>query len=646
MDDFNTSPVERTVAQEWFAQDGPLASQVERYEPREGQIRMAQAVRDAIRDGQHLIVEAGTGTGKTFAYLLPVLMAGRKAVISTGTRNLQDQLFHRDLPTVTGAFGQPVSVALLKGRSNYLCVYRLEQAGVQSDGKINRSQLGKILSWSRSTKTGDTSELTGVAEGAPIWPWVTSTADNCLGQECPAFGDCHVMNARRKAQAADVVVVNHHLLLADIRLKEDGFGELLPGADVVVLDEAHQFPETAANFFGVRLSSRQVTGITRDVGTESYAAGVERGELEAATVAVKGAAARVRAALGGQSGRRNLNTVGVTALDAIADLTARLFGLTDVLQSYDGHSTGLDSCRRRAHDAAQTLQQMLQKDEANAVAWVETTHTGFQMQRSPLDVSEQLKQIIETQKAAWIFTSATLAVGDNFRHFADRVGLSDPEVLKVDSEFDYRNNSMLYVPTNMPEPSDETYTERVVELSVQLLSGLKGGAFLLFTSYRALNIAKAILQRETLPNRQLLVQGEQPRDELLRRFRADGRGVLLGTSSFWEGVDVRGSALGMVVIDKLPFASPGDPLLQARLDAMRKQGGNPFMDYQLPTAVLTLKQGVGRLIRDVDDRGLCVICDPRLFSKAYGRLFLESLPPMPVERDMPVARRFAKGLPA
>ncbi len=646
MDEYNGASTERTVAQEWFAHDGPLARQVERYVPREGQIRMAQAVRDAIRDGQHLIVEAGTGTGKTFAYLLPVLMAGRRAVVSTGTRNLQDQLFHRDLPTVTGAFGQPVSVALLKGRSNYLCVYRLEQAGVQSDGKINRRQLGKILSWSRTTDTGDTSELTDVAEGAPIWPWVTSTIDNCLGQECPAFGDCHVMNARRNAQAADVVVVNHHLLLADIRLKEDGFGELLPGADVVVLDEAHQFPETAANFFGVRLSSRQVTGITRDVGAESFAAGVERGELEAATLAVNSAAARVRTTLGGQSGRRNMNTIGVAAQDAIADLTSRLFGLTDTLQTYDGHSAGLDGCRRRARDAAHTLQKMLEKDDDNAVGWVEASHTGFQMQRSPLDVSEQLKHIIEGQKAAWIFTSATLAVGDNFRHFADRVGLDDPEVLKVDSEFDYRNNSMLYVPANMPEPSDESYTERVVEVSVKLLSSLKGGAFLLFTSYRALNIAKAILERETLPNRQLLVQGEQPRDELLRRFRADGRGVLLGTSSFWEGVDVRGSALGMVVIDKLPFASPGDPLLQARLDAMRKQGGNPFMDYQLPTAVLNLKQGVGRLIRDVDDRGLCVICDPRLFSKAYGRLFLNSLPPMPVERDLPVARRFAKGLPA
>ncbi|MFK8030595.1 MAG: ATP-dependent DNA helicase [Gammaproteobacteria bacterium] len=646
MDEFGTAPLERTVAQEWFAKDGPLASQVERYEPRSGQIVMAQAVRDAIRDSQHLIVEAGTGTGKTFAYLLPVLMAGRKAVVSTGTRNLQDQLFHRDLPTVTGAFGQPVSVALLKGRSNYLCLYRLEQAGVQSDGKINRRQLGKVLSWSRSTDTGDTSELTDIAEGAPIWPWVTSTADNCLGQECPAFSDCHVMNARKAAQAADVVVVNHHLLLADIRLKEDGFGELLPGADVVVLDEAHQFPDTAANFFGARLSSRQINGITKDVVAESFAAGISRGELEAETNAVKSAAARVRSSLGSQNGRRNLNNVGATVLDAIADLTSRLFGLNDILMSFDGHSSGLDGCRRRARDAAHTLQQMMQMDESNVVAWIETTHTGFHMQRSPLDVSEQLKQIIEGQKAAWIFTSATLAVGDNFSHFAKSVGLDDAEALKVDSEFDYQKNSMLYVPTNMPEPSDERYTERVVELSVQLLSGLKGGAFLLFTSYRALNIAKDILKRESLPNRQLLVQGEQPRDELLRRFREDGRGVLLGTSSFWEGVDVRGSALGMVVIDKLPFASPGDPLLQARLDSMRKKGGNPFMDYQLPTAVLTLKQGVGRLIRDASDRGLCVVCDPRLYSKAYGRLFLNSLPPMPVERDLPVARRFAKGLPA
>ncbi|MEM7082375.1 MAG: ATP-dependent DNA helicase [Pseudomonadota bacterium] len=633
-----------TVAQTWFAHDGPLARQVERYEPRPGQIQMAQAVRDAMRDGEHLVVEAGTGTGKTFAYLLPALMAGRRVVVSTGTRNLQDQLFHRDLPTVTQAFGQPVSVALLKGRSNYVCLYRLEQAGVQSDGKLNRAQLGKIMSWSRSTQTGDTAELTDVAEGAPIWSWVTSTADNCLGQECPAFGECHVMNARRVAQAADVVVVNHHLLLADIRLKEDGFGELLPGADVVVLDEAHQFPETAAQFFGSRFSSRQVSGITRDVASESFAAGIERSGLEAQTLTVNRAAARLRSSLP-HSGRRNLTAVGTVTLDAIADLNSALLGLVDALETYDGVSSGLDSCRRRASDGARTLEHMLTTDD-NAVAWIEATHAGFHLQRSPLDVSEQLAQVINTQKAAWIFTSATLAVGDNFNHFARRVGLDEPEVLKIDSEFDYRNHAMLYVPMNMPEPAEDGYTERVVSLSIELLSALKGGAFLLFTSYRALNIAKAILTREPLPNRSLLVQGEQPRDELLRRFREDGRGVLLGTSSFWEGVDVRGGALGMVIIDKLPFASPGDPLLQARLDAMRKQGGNPFMDYQLPTAVLALKQGVGRLIRDESDKGLCVICDPRLFAKPYGRLFLNSLPPMPVERELPVARRFARSLPA
>ncbi|NNF15533.1 MAG: ATP-dependent DNA helicase [Gammaproteobacteria bacterium] len=592
---------------------------------------MAQAVESAIENLEHLLVEAGTGTGKTFAYLLPVLMAGKKTIVSTGTRNLQDQLFHRDLPTVTAAFGQPVDLALLKGRSNYLCLYRLEQAGMQGDFRHTGTALRTIRDWSAVTRTGDKAELVEVSESAPIWPAVTSTPDNCLGQECPLFNDCFVVKARRKAQAADVVIVNHHLLLADMRLKEDGFGDLLPGAEVLVLDEAHQFPETAGRFFGVQISGRQITGLMRDTVAEAFAASIDRESIEQQVERVKSAAAQVRHNLGYQPGRINLQELPAAAVSALADLTTCLHDLEQCLQHFDGHTSGLDNCRRRAREMAATLAKVCNDEDDNGVAWVETTRTGFQLQRAPLDVSRQLHAIIYRQPATWVFTSATLAVGDNFAHFAARVGLEEPPQLKVESTFNYKDNSLLYIPKNIPNPGDDKHTESVVHESLQLLDKLTGGAFLLFTSYRALHIARNIMNA-TEHGRTLLVQGDQPRDELLRIFRADGAAILLGTSSFWEGVDVRGAALELVVIDKLPFASPGDPLLQARLEVLRKQGGNPFVDYQLPHAVLSLKQGVGRLIRDVDDVGICMICDPRLFTKGYGRRFLESLPPLPIER--------------
>lgn len=632
------------VAQ-WFAADGRLADQVEGYRPREGQIEMGRAVLDALQDRDQLIVEAGTGTGKTFAYLLPVLLNGGKAIVSTGTRNLQDQLFHRDLPTVTSAFGAPVKIALLKGRGNYLCLYRMEQAGVQDQGRISPSHLSKVINWSKETRTGDTAELTEIGEGAAIWPWVTSTTDNCLGQECPAFHDCHVFKARRKAQAADVVVVNHHLLLADFRLKDEGFGDLLPGVDAVVLDEAHQFPEIAAGFFGVRLSARQISGLLRDVESEVFAAGLQVQETTEAVSLCKAATARLRETMGRSgAGRQNLKQAPPALFDAMGITANALIELAQVLEPLDGHSKGIDNCRRRAHSAASTLQLLQSQDDPNSVAWLEVMPQGFQFQQAPLDVSKQLAEILSKPGIAWVFTSATLAVGEGFDHFAGRMGLVDPKGMVVDSHFDFQRNALLLVPSDLPDPADQQFTEDFVALADRLLKRLAGGAFLLFTSYRALNIAKGLLSSKFKTKRTLLVQGDQPRDELLRLFREDGQAILLGTSSFWEGVDVRGSALSLVMIDKLPFASPGDPLLQARLDALRQQGVNPFMHYQLPAAVLALKQGVGRLIRDVDDRGLCVIGDSRLFSKGYGKNFLSSLPPMPVTRDEAAAHRFVRDM--
>jgi ATP-dependent DNA helicase DinG len=616
--------------------DGPFARLLPGFSPRAAQQAMAEAVASAIDGRTTLICEAGTGTGKTFAYLVPALLSAKKVIISTGTKTLQDQLFHRDLPVVRKALDVPVSVALLKGRANYVCLHRLDLT--ELEGRLaSRSEardLQSILSWSRRTRSGDITEVDDVAEDAAVWPLVTSSADNCLGQECGRFNDCFVLKARRAAQEADVVVINHHLLLADMALKEEGFGELLPSADAFIIDEAHQLPETAAQFFGTTVSSRQLIELARDTVAEHSREAGDMGGLAALAHRLEKPVLDARLSMGA-AGRRgawrelNEDPAVSAALDRIQ---AALSELRDALEQAAERGKGLQHCWQRAEMLGERLALFQQAPEDEQVQWFETYARSFSLHLTPLRVGDVFRNHRRRFQAGWVFTSATLAVGEDFSHFSASLGVEDGRTAQWESPFDFKHNTLLYMPNGLPLPAASHYTAQVVKAALPVVQASGGRAFLLFTSHRALQEAAGLLKEQIgFP---LLVQGTAPRRELLHRFRSLGNAVLLGTSSFWEGVDVRGPALSLVIIDKLPFASPGEPVLQARLESLRRHGGEPFRDYQLPQAVIALKQGVGRLIRDSKDRGVLMLCDPRLLSKAYGRIFLASLPPMTHTRDL------------
>jgi ATP-dependent DNA helicase DinG len=615
--------------------DGALAGDLPGFAPRPQQMEMAAAVEQALQSGTTLVVEAGTGTGKTFAYLVPVLQSGKRVIISTGTRHLQDQLFHRDLPGVRAALGVPLTAALLKGRANYLCHHRLASArGEGRPGPRQQvAQLEAIHDWSGRTRSGDIAELSGIPEDAPIWPRVTSTAENCLGPECDWYQQCHVVKARREAQDADLVVINHHLLCADLALKEEGFGELLPGAEAFIIDEAHQLPETAARFFGISLSSRQLQDLAQDSNTEYVRETARLEGLPDLARAVDSAVRDLRTALGADEQRAPWSRLAANPglRDALPALALALGELVAVLGSQAANSRGLENCYQRAQKLQALLAQVTTQPPENHIHWFETWKTGFRINLTPLDVADTFERRRHALPNCWVFTSATLSVNGDFTHFTRQLGLEEAQTLQLDSPFDYSRHALFYLPKGLPDPGAADFSERMLEVAEAVIGASRGRAFLLFTSYRALHLAHRRLQRSC--DYPLLVQGSAPRSELLERFRELGNAVLLGTSSFWEGVDVRGDALSCVIIDKLPFASPGDPVWQARIDALKARGGNPFIEEQLPHAVITLKQGVGRLIRDVNDRGVLVVCDPRLVSKGYGKVFIDSLPAMKRTRE-------------
>ena len=621
--------------------EGLLAERLPGYRHRPQQQAMAEMVADLLADGEILICEAGTGTGKTFAYLVPALLSGRKVLVSTGTRNLQDQLFHRDLPLIRDVLNIPVGIALLKGRGNYLCRYRMDSA-LEDQRRRSvelRQQLLKVRDWSTVTRSGDIAEL-DLPEDAWVWPSVTSSSDNCLGQGCPEWSRCHLMEARRRAQAADLVVINHHLLCADVALRDEGFGEILPGADCFVVDEAHQLPEVAGSFFGTAVSARQLLDLTRDLEVEYQREAGDVPELLDAAGDLRRGVLDLRLSFGDETRRGPWSEIVADQVSARAleVVRTRLQDLHAVLDAVQGRGKGLDSCLSRSTELGQRLDLLADDGESEDIRWYETQGRGFRLHQTPLQVADIFQSHMQRHPAAWVFTSATLAVGESFDHFAGQLGIVEARTRRWESPFDYGSQALWFVPRGMPDPASGDYVAAVAELAARILDYSRGRAFLLFTSHRALReVAQWLASRIPYP---LLVQGDAPRAELLDRFRDLGNAVLLGTASFWEGVDVRGEALSCVIIDKLPFASPGDPILAARIEALRRRGGNPFRDFQLPQAVIALKQGAGRLIRDAEDRGVLVVCDPRLLGRGYGRAFLDSLPPMARSRDLQAVQLF------
>ena len=666
-----------------FGPGGPLQSALPDFKSRWQQLRMAERVATALEHRETVVVEAGTGTGKTFAYLVPALLCGARVLISTGTRTLQDQLFSKDLPLVAAALGRPARIALLKGRTNYLCRYRLAQGGVggeqltldtahvpndagdtadigantaAAEEPTPTSQTGmlaRIQRWSRTTRQGDLSEVRGLSDSHPVWPQVTSTRDNCLGNRCPEISRCHVAIARRDALDADIVIVNHHLLLADLALKEDGFGDILGAADAVILDEAHQIPDLATQFFGANVSSRRIENLLKEAHTE-IAAELARVSVESgAAAAVEGVSAAVRgveyatqklsASLPARVGRFSLSEMGAQLAASVEELSHSLQALQSTLADL-GDDSPLAQLGERAADLVLSLDRISAVDDMEGVRAVEITPRGFSLSLMPFDISARFLSLIQARRCGWIFTSATLSLGEDFGHFTGRLGLTDSPTLKIESPFDYERQSLLYLPTGMPEPASSGYVAKVIATALPLIDAARGGAFVLFTSHRALAQGAALLRAcwsGESPYR-LFVQGEAPRERLLKEFRDDGNGVLLGTTSFWEGVDVKGDALRLVVIEKLPFASPDDPLVRARIDHLQATGGNAFRDYQLPEAALALKQGVGRLIRSEEDYGTVVICDPRMMGRGYGKVLLAALPAMTPTRDHDEAMRFIR----
>ena len=613
------------------------------YQPREAQLAMADAVDAVIGTGGTLMVEAETGTGKTLAYLVPALLSEGPTLVSTGTKSLQDQLFFKDVPLVKKALGLPRKVALLKGRANYLCPYRmtLHQEEARFLTRETAEQLQIVAHWAGRTQTGDIAELQQIPEDAPVWPWVTSTADNCLGTDCPNYQECPLMKARKEAQEADLVVVNHHLFFADAALRGNGSAsELLPSANTVIFDEAHQLPEIAAAFFGDTLSTRQVQELGRDSLSEAGHTAADLARLNQLIAAVEKGCLDLRLSLG--DGERREPWSEVAEKDAVIEggetLLAALRDLEMFLGPLAKASRGMEACARRASEQVDCLAAYLKGEQPNRVYWFETFKRTVVLHSTPLSVAAQLRAQRERQPCSWVLTSATLSVGGRFEHIQKRLGMDAATTLRLESPFDFKRQAVFYAPEGLPAPNDPGYTAALCDAMVPVINAAKGRTFFLFTSHRALREAAQLL-RPCL-DYPLLVQGESGRRELLDSFREKGNAVLLGTSSFWEGIDVRGEALSCVIIDKLPFGSPGDPVAAARIEHINRNGGNAFRDYQLPQAVLALRQGAGRLIRDPKDTGLLVVADPRLLTRSYGKLFVNSLPNMTRTRKLDVVQRF------
>lgn len=630
-----------------FTVDGPLKGAIPYYQPRAQQIELARQVEKTLHERGVSVLEAGTGTGKTLAYLIPAMLSGGKIVLSTGTKTLQDQLFHRDIPAVREALGLPVTVALLKGRANYVCHYHLERA--LADARLASRELAQhlrqIAHFAKIDDSGDRMALKTVPEESPAWGYAVSSRDNCLGGDCPNHRDCFVLKARKQALEADLVVINHHLFFADVLLKDEGAGELLPAANAVIFDEAHQLPEIASLFFGETLTTGMLLELARDVREEADQAAGDFLQLNQAANDFEQAVRPLRMQFGPTQSRlpahRAMAQAGLSP--ALAEVQARLGHLGEMLALQAERSEGLKNCLERSQACAARLGSWLGPDEEGTIRWVEVGNHAVMLHATPLSVSELFVRQVEASAKAWIFTSATLAVRGDFSHFLAELGLHRADTGHWDSPFDYAEQALLYVPSGLPDPNSADYTRAVVDAAWPVVQASGGRAFLLFTSLRAMNEAHGCLQERMAQagnSFPLLRQGDKSRSELLAEFRDLGNAVLLGSQSFWEGVDVAGEALSLVVIDRLPFQPPDDPVLAARIDALKRAGKNAFFDYQLPHAIINLKQGAGRLIRRESDHGVLMICDPRLVEKPYGRRIWQALPPMRRSRVLAEAVAF------
>lgn len=628
-----------------FSDTGPLSQRVAGFMPRQQQKEMAQAVLKAIEERTALVAEAGTGTGKTFAYLIPALLAGGKVIVSTGTKTLQDQLFFRDIRTVREALQIPVTVALLKGRSNYICHYHLEQT--REAGRMASREdviwLAKISAYAKTSKNGDKGQLASVPENAQIWSMVTSNRENCLGQECSYHEECFVLKARKEAMVADVVVVNHHLFFADVLLKDEGAGEILPACNTVIFDEAHQLPDVATMFFGETITSGQLLELARDSKMEGILGAPDYVALPEACAALEKATRDLRLVFKEDSARLPAAQTPENFLETLLTLQTTLNALNDHLAGQGERSEGLAKCRQRGRETALQLAEWQRGDNEDYVRWIEVYSSSLHLNRTPLNIAKLFGPQVKNQAKGWIFTSATLSVNNAFEHYTRELGLYDAQCESWESPFDYPRQAVLYVPQGLPEPNTREYTSGVVNAALPLLEASRGRAFMLFTSLKAMREAHGLLKEafaEKGWDYPLLLQGEGSRTELLERFRTQKGAVLVASQTFWEGIDVKGDSLQLVVIDRLPFAPPDDPVLAARVDKLQKEGGNPFMNIQLPAAAITLKQGAGRLIRSESDRGVLMIADARLVDKPYGKLLWNSLPKMTKTRDLSVVQRF------
>ena len=641
--------------------DGPFSRLLYGFQPRLQQQELAMAIAEALNKREVLVAEAGTGTGKTFAYLVPAIASGEKVIVSTGTKMLQDQLVQRDLPKVRDALQSSCTFGLLKGRSNYFCLYRFDKQVASGRHSLHvQDQLHRLRYWQEHTRSGDISEVTDIPEDSSIWPLVTSTTDNCLGSDCPEYEACYVVAARKAAQQVDVLVINHHLYFADQVLKDEGFGELLPGVKAVIFDEAHQLAETAKQFFGQRISSRQISELARDSLVEILEAAPDQMQLRDQVDRLDKAVKEFRLSMGINPQRNPWTQVAAEGRvqEQLDHMVNCLSDLEQALEPLCERSVGVEHCWTRCQQFIAQLDRFEQQaselpqseppmeqqmDEAQIegehyVHWLESHKQGFVLHRSPTQIADVFGDSVKSREQAWIFTSATLTVNNRFDYFCQQLGLDPDHCVSWESPFDFQKQARLYLPKGLPMPAHNDYLPATAQAMLPVIEAVQGRTFVLSTSYRALNFFATFLRsRLDYP---VLVQGESSKTELLNNFRELGNAVLVGTYSFWEGIDVRGQLLSCVIIDKLPFSTPDDPVLQASMEQMKRRGQNPFYQVQVPEAAIILKQGVGRLLRDSEDYGVLMICDPRLTSKSYGKIFLRSLPPIPVSRELQAVTEF------